>query len=351
MERASYAQRVEMAHAVLAAVHERLETGGFGDRTAALLTAAEHHPAVLAEVLASALTVASSASTDAYGPDVLRDCAATADEAHPGAGELMLAVAEADAADAAFTSWLTRSQAGSVRTLDDLARAGIVALAMVSRQFARATTDEVVAWWLGADPALEGEDPAGEQRWEPLASALLRAVTEQSGPHGHVPTPAALLTAARDLLVTSKPEALLQVVQDALFTTVQNEQIDPDDLGDVTRRLDDAFPRAGELWMAVEEDVALVRGWYDELVERCSPAPIEVARRMPALARWLGDLGQEDGIAEYVAAAIAVFCVGPVESTLDDLPDGELLELWATGDGATEIVPRPRRWPPAPSRN
>jgi len=94
MERASYAQRVEMAHAVLAAVHERLETGGFGDRTAALLTAAEHHPAVLAEVVHRALT--------ARRPRPVYSV-------HPGRSRVLLERLPTRLADAAITTVLRRA--------------------------------------------------------------------------------------------------------------------------------------------------------------------------------------------------------------------------------------------------
>ncbi len=49
------------------------------------------------------------------------------------------------------------------------------------------------------------------------------------------------------------------------------------------------FPRAGDLWKAVEADLAVAGGWYEDLQACAEPEPLGDVKQAPALLRWLGD--------------------------------------------------------------
>lgn len=365
METYSYARREEVALVVLAAAEERVERHLPGERMDALLAAGGWVGDVLADVLEDAVFVTAGSCLQSVGPDQIRRHAAAADSTYAGAGALILIKAadwadadddrdlvlalgvespETVAADSGFNRWLDRSRPNSQRDLTDLAEAAVVALAEMWPLLARATTYETIQWWLG--PGRHDHASGGpEVRWDSIARSLLAAIDAGPGP---APTPQDLRTRSRNLLADCSREALLEVVQDALFTTAQWAQIESEEMPLVAADMDAVFARTGALWKAVEADLAVAGGWYADLVD-CDPEPLDVVRARPALERWGGDARwTDDGAIEYGAAALAIFTNDRIDAALGNMTDNEIIDLWASGYLPIQIGPQPRHWPPEP---
>jgi hypothetical protein len=372
VDRFPYHRRTEMADIILAAVEERAEQGHAGDRMAALHAAGDWVGDVLADALEDALLLtAGTVLTDA-GPDAVTSDATTAESIYSGAGTLILikaadwAEASEDpasiaalgletaatvAADAGLNRWLDRCRPGREPDIKDLCEAGTVALAQMWPRLPRYTTTELTRWWLGPDPHADQAPGGPEVAWEVIARLLLAAIEAGPGPDGPAPEPTALRQRAADLLADCSREPLLEVVQDALFATAQWVEIVPADITEVAGAVNAVFPRAGDLWKAVEDDLALAGGWYEDLEQASEPAPLSDVEQAPALTRWMGEKRWDDeGTIEYVAAALAAFTHDEIDGSLAMTTDDDLFDVWATGSAAVPIGPRPHQWPPTARR-
>lgn len=373
VERFPYHRRTEMAEIILAAVEERTEHGYPGDRMAALHAAGDWVGDALADALEDALLLTAGAVLTDAGPDGVTRDATTAENIYSGAGPLILikaadwAEASEDpasiaalgletaatvAADAGFNRWLDRCRPGREPDIKDLCEAGTVALAQMWPRLPRYTTTELTRWWLGPDPHADQPPGGPEVAWEVIARLLLAAIDAGSGPDGPAPQPTALRQRAADLLADCSREPLFEVVQDALFAAAQWVEIDPQNIMEVAAAVNGVFPRAGELWKAVEADLALAGGWYGELEQVSEPEPLSDVEQAPALTRWMGEKRRDDeGTIEYVAAALAAFTHNEIDGSLAMTTDDDMLDVWATGSAAVRIGPRPHQWPPAARRH
>lgn len=355
-----------MARIILAAVEERVERDQPGDQMRGLRGAADFVGEVLADALEDALFVTAGSLLEAIGADGVKDDAAGAESTYKGAGDLLLIKADdwADAseepdliialgaespetveADAGFNRWLDRCRPGAEPDLNDLAEAAVVALAQMWPQFTRATTMETTQWWLGPDPAADQAPGGPEYRWDAIARLLLVAIDDEHSSDSPGSEAADFEGRARALLDGCNREALLEVAADALFGTAQWVELDHEDVVGRCAAMDAAYPRAGELWKAVEADLALAGGWYDELEASYEPEPLSNVCRAPALERWLGgDRRNDAGTVDYVAAALAAFADDGINWIIGNWTDDETLDRWAQ---PRPVGPRPRQWPPA----
>lgn len=361
-----------MAQIILAAVEERTEHGGPGDRMEELHAAGDWVGDILVDALEDALLLTAGSVLKSVGLDAVTSDATAAEDTYPGAGTLILIKAadwasasedpasikalgletpEVVAADAGLNRWLDRYPPGRESDIKDLCEAGTVALAQMSPRLRPYTTTQLTRWWLGTDPHAD-EAPGGQKvAWEPIARLLLAADNLGPGPDGVTLSPTVLRERATDLFAACSREPLLEVVQDALFATVQWVEIDPGDIADVTAAMNAVFPRAGDLWKAVEADLAVAGGWYADLQECGEPEPLGDVKQAPALLRWLGDRRWNDeGTIEYVAAALAAFAHEDIAGSLAMKTDDDVIDLWVHGNLTVQVGPRPRQWPPAAIR-
>jgi len=358
-----------MAEIILAAVEERAENGRPRDQMAALHAAGDWVGDVLADTLEDALLVTAGAVLTDDGPEAVMSDATAAESTYPGAGMLILIKAAdwADAseepaaitalgletpatvaADSGFNRWLDRCRSGHEPDIKDLCEAGTVALAQMWPRQSRYTTAEMTRWWLGPDPHADQAAGGPEVAWENIARLLLAALDLGPGPDGPAPSTTALRKRAVDLLAECSPEPLLEVVQDALFATAHWVEIDPEDITEVTTAMNAVFPRAGDLWKAVEADLALTGGWYEDLAQSGQPEPFSDVKQTPAITRWMGEKRWDDkGTIEYVAAALTAFTQDEIDGALAMKTDDDMVDLWASGSATARVGPRPRQWPPA----
>ena len=358
-----------MAQIILAAVEERAEHGHLGDRMAGLHAASDWVGDVLADVLEDALLLTAGAVLTDIGPDAVTTDATAAETTYPGAGKLILIKAAdwADAsedpvsiaalgletaatvaADAGFNRWLDRCRPGREPDIKDLCEAGTVALAQLWSRQSRYTTTEMTRWWLGSDAHADPAPGGPEVSWQAIARQLMAAIDLGADPDGAAPPATTLWKRADDLLADCSREPLLEVVQDALFATVHWVEVDPEEVTDMSATMNILFPRAGELWSAVEADLALAGGWYEDLEQACDPEPVIDVKQAPALTRWMGEKRWDDqGTIEFVAAALATFAHDEINGSLAMKTDDDVLDLWANGARVAGLGPRPRQWPPA----
>ncbi len=357
-----------MAQVILAAVEERVELGAAGRHIDGLRGAAEWAGGVLTDVLEDALFWTVGSALDYRGPEKIRSDAAAAEAIYSGAGALLLLEA-ADWAEAGgdlplisalgvetpeqvatgvgFRRWVDRCRPGEEPDLEDLAEAAVIALAQVLPGFARATTEEVTRAWLDPHPG-ERKAPGGaEVGWLAIAQRLMTAIDAGFGLRKPAPTADDFRRRATALLAECHREALLEVVQDALFGIAQWVELDIEDEAGIAATMDSVYPRAGSLWKAVETDLAFVGGWYSDLSMGYQPEPLSAVRQAPAIGRWLGESRWSNGGAiDYVAAALSICTHDAVGSAFDRTND-ETIELWACGSLASALHrPHPRHWPP-----
>ncbi|MFD0807806.1 hypothetical protein ACFQ0K_17065 [Nocardioides caeni] len=367
-DRFPYHRRAEMARIILGAVEERVERGQPGDRMDGLLAATEWVGDVLMDALEDAVFTTAGGVLDALGAGAVREDAEAADASYADAGWLILIKAadwsdasndrdsivalgaetpEAVAADAGFNRWLDRCRPDQEPEIEDLAEAGVVALAQMWPHFTRATTDQTIRWWLGPDPNPNQAPGGPEIQWNPIARHLLAAIDVCRGSDG--PDVAAIaLQQADALLVSCSREAALEVVEDALWGTAAWAEVEFDEKADRVDAMDAVFPRAGELWKAVEADLALAGGWYEDLQGSCDIEPLSAVKEAPALMRWTGsDRWSDEGARSYIAAALVVFTDERIDWVVADRSDDEVLDLWADRYNSFRVGPQPRQWPPA----
>lgn len=357
-----------MADLILAAVEERSERGRAGHQMVTLRNAGEWLGDVLADALEDALFMTAGQLLEQGDVATVKADATAAEKAFPGAGTLILIKAadwadasedpatiaaigletpEAVAADSGINRWLDRYRPRREADIDDLCETGVVALTQMWPPQARYTTAELIRWWLGSDPDADHVPGGPEVAWHEIARLLLGAIDQGPGPDGPAAPPSRLRSLATGLFAECGREPLLEVVEDALFGTVQWVEMDSEDIADAAAAMNSRFPRAGDLWKAVEADVALTGGWLDD-VEPADPGPLSDVAQAPALERWMGERRWKDEEAiEYVAAALAIFADDRVDVAIGSRTDGDLLNLWATG-WPPQSGPRPRQWPPAP---
>ena len=222
----------------------------------------------------------------------------------------------------------------------------MVALAATLSHVARYTTDEMVAWWVGAAP--ENKDRRAE-RWIDLSSQLKAGMDRLVG--GRDEMPHRFRDAAAELLATSGPHALLEVTQDVLFRAIFNAA-DGEHLEDTVEQagaLNARYPRAGILVQMFSGDHAVSGGWAEE-IPLFGLETVDDVRSAPAMHRWLGDrLRSDEGDVDFIAAALAILSSDWHASTIATMDDQELLEFWAGGSHYAVTCPlRPQLWPPRP---